>query len=136
VREVQDAALRSAKQRGYVTTISGRRWPIGGLESLDNELQSYAERLARRGFYEGSVADVSRRALRDADRALRAAGLGAVVVHSILDEVLFDVPVGELADAARVASTAMRDAFALVVPLIVGVEAGPNWADLEPVELA
>ncbi len=90
--------------------------------------------MARRGFYEGSVADVSRRALRDADRALRAAGLGAVVVHSILDEVLFDVPAAELADAARVASQAMRGAFALIVPLVVGVEAGPNWADLEPVE--
>jgi DNA polymerase-1 len=133
VRAFQDAAFRHASEHGYVTTIAGRRWPIGGLESLDSRDRSYAERLARRAPHEGSVADVSRRALRDADRALRAAGLGAVAVHSILDEVLFDVPEAELADAARVASTAMRGAFQLRVPLVVGVEAGPNWADLEPV---
>ena len=39
-----------------------------------------------------------------------------------------------LENAARIASEAMRNAFApLEVPLLVGVEAGPNWADLEPV---
>ena len=48
--------------------------------------------------------------------------------------MLFQVPEPELGDAARIASEAMRNAFApLEVPLLVGVEAGPNWADLEPV---
>jgi DNA polymerase I-like protein with 3'-5' exonuclease and polymerase domains len=45
--------------------------------------------------------------------------------------VLFEVPESELEDAARLAAEAMQNAFALEVPLRVGVEAGPNWADLE-----
>jgi DNA polymerase-1 len=53
-------------------------------------------------------------------------------VLQIHDEVLFDVPEADLADAARVAAAAMREAFALEAPLRVGVEAGPNWADLAP----
>jgi len=134
VRAFQDEQLRLAKERGYITTIAGRHWPIGGLESLDSHDRSYAERLARRATHEGSVADVSRRALLDADRALRAAGLTAQPVVQVVDEVLFQVPEAELHAAARVASQAMRDAYApLEVPLVVGVEAGPNWADLEPV---
>jgi DNA polymerase-1 len=134
VRAFQDEQLRLAKERGYITTIAGRHWPIGGLESLDSHDRSYAERLARRATHEGSVADVSRRALLDADRALRTAGLAAQPVVQVVDEVLFQVPEHELAEAARIASTAMREAFApLEVPLVVGVEAGPNWADLEPV---
>jgi DNA polymerase-1 len=133
VRAFQDEQLRLARERGYVVTIAGRRWPIGGLESLDPHDRSYAERLARRATHEGSVSDVSRRALLEADRALRREGLTAVPVHTVLDEVLFEVPETELEVAARVASDAMRDAFALEVPLAVGVEAGPNWADLEPV---
>lgn len=136
VRAFQDEQLRLARERGYIVTIAGRRWPIGGLESLDPHDRSYAERLARRATHEGSVSDVARRALLEADRALRREGLGAVPVHEILDEVLFEVPEEELAVTARVASTAMRNAFALEVPLVVGVEAGRNWADLERIEVA
>jgi DNA polymerase I len=132
VRAFQDDQLRLARERGHVVTLAGRRWPIGGLESLDAQDRSYAERLARRATHEGSVADVSRRGLLEADRALRRAGLAAQPVLQILDEVLFEVPAGELADAARIAAEAMRHAFALEVPLVVGVEAGPTWADLAP----
>jgi DNA polymerase-1 len=135
VRAFQDEQLRLARERGYIVTIAGRRWPIGGLESLDSHDRSYAERLARRATHEGSVSDVSRRALLEADRALRREGLGTVPVLQILDEVLFQVPEAELADAARVTATAMRHAFELEVPLVVGVEAGRNWADLERVDL-
>jgi len=135
VRAFQDEQLRLAKERGYIMTIAGRHWPIGGLESLDNELRSYAERLARRATHEGSVADVARRALLDADRALRAAGLHAQPIVQVVDEVLFEVRESELAESARIAAHAMRNAFALEVPLVVGVEAGKTWADLEPVAL-
>ncbi|HSN29266.1 MAG TPA: DNA polymerase, partial [Kofleriaceae bacterium] len=85
VRAFQDEQLRLARERGYIETIAGRRWPIGGLESLDSHDRSYAERLARRATHEGSVADVSRRALLDADRALRAAGLAAQPVVQVVD---------------------------------------------------
>ena len=133
VRAFQDEQLRLARERGYITTIAGRKWPIGGLESLDPHDRSYAERLARRATHEGSVADVSRRGLLEADRALRAAGLLAHPVAQILDEVLFEVPKSELAQAARLAAEAMRHAFApMEVPLVVALEAGPNWADLKP----
>lgn len=133
VREFQDEQFRLAKERGYVVTLAGRRWPIGGLESLDSQLRSYAERMARRGTHEGSVADVSRRALLEADRALRKAGLSAFPLVEVIDEVVFEVAEAELHEAAKLCSHAMRHAFELEVPLSVGVEAGRTWADLEPV---
>ena len=133
VRTFQDEQLRKAREDGYIVTIAGRRWPIGGLESLDNQIRSYAERLARRATHEASVQDVSRRALLEADRASRREGLHARPVLQVLDEVLFDVPESELAEASRICSHAMRHAYELEVPLVVGVEAGKNWADLEPV---
>lgn len=133
VRAFQDEQLRLAKERGYILTIAGRKWPIGDLESLDNQLRSYAERLARRATHEASVQDVSRRALLEADRAIAREGLGTVPVLQILDEVLFDVPEAELTKAARVCAEAMKSAYALEVPLVVGVEAGKNWADLEKI---
>ncbi|HEU4727416.1 MAG TPA: DNA polymerase [Kofleriaceae bacterium] len=133
VRAFQDEQLRLAHERGYVVTLAGRRWPIGGLASLDPHDRSYAERLARRATHEGSVADVSRRGLLEADRALRRAGLAAAPLVQVVDEVLFEVREAELASAARIAAAAMRHAFELCVPLVVGVEAGKTWADLAPV---
>ncbi|MGE5186139.1 MAG: DNA polymerase, partial [Acidobacteriota bacterium] len=85
VRSFQDEQLRLARERGYIVTIAGRHWPIGGLESLDSHDRSYAERLARRATHEGSVADVARRALLDADRALRGVGLHAVPLVQVVD---------------------------------------------------
>jgi DNA polymerase-1 len=133
VREFQDEQLRLVRERGYITTIIGRKWPIGGLESLDSQLKSYAERLARRATHEASVSDVSRRALLEVDRALRKAGMKTVPLLQILDEVLFEVPESELQAAAKLCSETMKNAVQLEVPLRVGVEAGKNWADLEPV---
>ena len=135
VRAFQDEQLRLARERGYIVTIAGRRWPIGGLESLDPHDRSYAERLARRATHEASVQDVSRRALLEADRAIRREGLGALPVLQILDEVLFDVPEAELLECARACAHAMKHAYELEVPLVVGVEAGKNWADLETVDV-
>jgi DNA polymerase I len=132
VRAFQDEQLRRAREQGHIVTLAGRRWPIGGLESLDPEDRSYAERMGRRATHEGSVSDVSRRGLLDADRALRKAGLAARPVLQILDEVLFEVPEAELPEAARVAAAAMQAAFALEAPLRVSIEAGPSWADLQP----
>jgi DNA polymerase-1 len=134
VRAFQDEQLRLARDQGYVVTIAGRQWPIGGLESLDPQARSYAERLARRATHEASVQDVSRRALLEADRAIARENLGAQPVLQVLDEVLFDVPEAELDRAARILSHAMTHAYELDVPLVVGVEAGKNWADFEPVE--
>ena len=133
VREFQDEQLRLVRERGYITTIIGRKWPIGGLDSLDSQLRSYAERLSRRATHEASVSDVSRRALLEVDRALRKEGLKTVPLLQILDEVLFEVPEVELEQAAKLCAQTMRDAVKLEVPLRVGVEAGKNWADLEGV---
>ncbi|MDB4975154.1 MAG: polymerase [Myxococcaceae bacterium] len=132
VRAFQDEQLRLAKEQGYIVTLAGRRWPIGGLESLDSKLRSYAERLARRATHEGSVADVARRALLDADRALRRAGSSAVPLLEVVDEIVFEVDEADLTQAAALCAGAMTNAFALEVPLVVGVEAGKTWADLEP----
>jgi DNA polymerase-1 len=133
VREFQDEQLRLAGERGWVETLAGRRWPIGGLRSPDHMERSYAARLARRATHEGSVADVSRRGLLRADQAIRAAGLSGAPLLQVHDEVLFEVPEKELAETAEVAAEAMRTAFDLRVPLRVGCKAGPNWADLEPI---
>lgn len=135
VRAFQEEQLRLALERGFLVTIAGRRWPIDGLRALDPQIRSNAERMARRSTHEGSVADVSRRGLLRADQALRAAGLSGRPLLQVHDEVLFEVPDGELEECARTASEAMRTAFDLEVPLRVGCKAGPSWGELTPIAI-
>jgi len=131
VMAFQDEQLRLCQERGWVTTISGRRWPIRDVHSNDLHMRAYGERLARRAPHEGSVADVTRRGLLCADQALRAAGSRAFPLLQIHDEVLFEVPDGEVEGVARLAGEAMRTAYDLVVPLRVDFKAGKNWADMK-----
>ena len=77
------------------------------------------------------MADVSRRGLLRADQALRAAGLRSHPLVQVHDEELLEVPDDELSEAPAVVADAMRNAWALRVPLQIGCKAGPNWADLE-----
>lgn len=135
VRAFQEEQLRLAQARGFLVTLAGRRWPIAGLSSLDSELRSYAERLARRGTHEGSVADVTRRALLQADRALRRQGISGWPLVEVVDEVLFEVDDRDLHRAARACAYAMCHAVELAVPLTVGIEVGKTWADMEPLTL-
>lgn len=135
VMAYQDEQLRLCQELGYVTTIAGRRWPISNVRSNAAEMRGYGERLTRRGPHECSVADVTRRALLHADGALRSAGLSGFPLLQIHDEVLFEVPSGELQQAARVAGEAMRTAYDLAVPLQVSFKAGTNEAALQPLTL-
>lgn len=132
VAEFQEAQLRLCQDRGWVETLSGRRWPIRDVFSNDAQMRGYGERLARRAPHEGSVADVTRRALLRADQALRAAGSGAIPLLQVHDEVIFEVPDNELETAAQLAADAFRGAYDLVVPLRVSCKAGRNWADMKP----
>jgi DNA polymerase I-like protein with 3'-5' exonuclease and polymerase domains len=74
---------------------------------------------------------VARHALRDADRALRRAKSSAVPLVEVVDEILFEVDEAELGEAAALCTDTMAHAFELEVPLVVGVEAGKTWADLQ-----
>ena len=108
---------------------------MSGFDSLDNALRAYADRVGRRATHEGSVADVTRRALLATDTALRDAGLKAFPVLQMLDEVLFEVPDDELYEELRLTANAMREAYDLHVPLRVTAKAGARWGSLEPVDV-
>jgi DNA polymerase I-like protein with 3'-5' exonuclease and polymerase domains len=61
--------------------------------------------------------------------------LNASPLVEVVDEVLFEVEEARLHETARVCAEAMKNAYLLEVPLVVGVEAGKTWADLAVVTL-
>ena len=74
VREFMVSTVREAKQRGYTTTIFGRRRQITELSSDNFRIRQMGERMAQNAPVQGSAADVFKLAMIDVDRALDDGG--------------------------------------------------------------
>lgn len=124
----KDRTVLDAYEKGYVTTILGRRRYVPELFANDPTERSYGERIATNTPIQGSGADVCKLAMLGIDRALRAHGLEARVVLQIHDELLLDTPEGEVERVLPVVREAMERAAPLDVPLVVEIGVGPTWA--------
>jgi DNA polymerase-1 len=65
------------------------------------------------------------------DAELRERGLGSRMLLQVHDELVFEVPEGEVEIMRRLVTERMENVHALKVPLKVEVGVGPNWRDLE-----
>jgi DNA polymerase-1 len=129
VREFMVSTVKEAKQRGYTTTIFGRRRQITELSSDNFRIRQMGERMAQNAPVQGSAADVFKLAMIDVDRALDDGGYRTRMLLTVHDELVFEVPLEERADVEPLIRTTMESVTELKVPLAVDVGFGPNWAE-------
>jgi DNA polymerase-1 len=122
--------VRQAEERGYVETLMGRRRRVAQIQSRNRTVKMAAERIAVNSPIQGSAADIVKQAMIDVDRALRREGLSTRLLLQVHDELVFEVPEGELAQAEGLIRATMERAAALKVPLRVTVEHGRTWGEL------
>jgi DNA polymerase-1 len=118
-----------ASERGYVSTLFGRRREIPELQSRNFQTRSLGERLAVNTVIQGTAADIIKIAMVRCDERLREAGLRTRLVLTIHDELLFEGPAGEVAEASRIVKAEMESACRLDPPLKVDVGVGSNWLE-------
>jgi DNA polymerase-1 len=124
-----------ARETGYVTTLLGRRRYLPDLKARAPMVRQAAERMAVNTPMQGSAADIIKLAMLRVHGRLCEEGLTARMILQVHDELLLDVPRGELQAAARLVAECMSGAYELVVPLKVDLKAGPNWLEMQAVEL-
>jgi DNA polymerase-1 len=129
VHEFMERTVAEAKQRGYTTTILGRRRQIAELSSSNFRIQQMGERMAQNAPVQGSAADVFKVAMIDLDRALEEQGLETRMLLTVHDELVFEVPLGEREQVEALVREVMESAIELRVPLVVDVGFGSSWAD-------
>jgi DNA polymerase-1 len=129
VRATLEGVVEGARQKGFVTTIFGRERPIPEIRASNGMVRANAERMAQNAPFQGSAADIVKRAMVVIDGALRAAGLETRMLLQVHDELLFEVPDAELTEARRRIVEAMESAAELAVPLKVDVGIGKNWLE-------
>jgi DNA polymerase-1 len=129
VRRWLDATIAEAHEKGYVTTLLGRRRYIPELSMRNDSDRSAGERIAANTPIQGSAADLCKLAMLAIDRALPEVAPGARMLLQIHDELVLEVPEGELGPAKELVEGAMRAPYPLDVPLVVGIGSGKSWGD-------
>jgi DNA polymerase I len=129
VRAFIGRTIAEASERGYVTTLFGRRRDIPELRSRKYQTRSLGERLAVNTVIQGTAADIIKIAMVRADRRLRERGMRTRLVLTIHDELLFEGPEDEVEAATSLVREEMEGAFTLDPPLKVDVGVGDNWLD-------
>jgi DNA polymerase-1 len=124
--------LAECHEKGYVTTILGRRRAVEGVRPDAGRQRNLPERTAVNTVIQGSAADLIKQAMVAIHRRLRAEGVRARMLLQIHDELVFESPLEECDRLADLVSREMTSAQALRVPLKVDVKQGPNWADMQP----
>jgi DNA polymerase-1 len=123
------STIEQATERGYVSTLMGRRRQIPELRARNRQVSQLGERLAVNTVIQGTAADVIKVAMVRAEAALRDAGLATRLVLQIHDELLFEGPADEAPRAQEIVCREMVGALDLDPPLVVDVGVGPNWLE-------
>jgi len=124
-----DSCIREAEQNGFVTTMLGRRLPIADINSSNGNVRAFAQRNAINYPIQGSAADIIKSAMIKVDARIRAEGLKSRLIMQVHDELVFEVPEGELLRMERLVEEEMTSAVESKVPLKVEVNHGANWSE-------
>ena len=129
VRSFIDETVLHAAERGYVTTLLGRRRYLPDLKSRNRTLRQAAERMATNTVIQGTAADLIKKAMVEIDDALREEGFTARTILQVHDELVFELPDDEVESLGELARSRMEGVFELEVPLVVEVGVGRNWRE-------
>ena len=118
-----------ARENGYVETIMGRRRYLKDINANNAIVRGAAERNAVNAPIQGSAADIIKLAMIDIQKQLMVAGLKTKMLLQVHDELVFDVPLDEIALLQEKLPDLMCQVASLKVPLLVGIGIGDNWEE-------
>jgi len=129
VRAFLDRQVQLAREQGYVETLFKRRRYIPEIRDRNFNMRAYAERTAQNSPLQGSAADLIKLAMVRTHRAIRERELASRMLLQVHDELLFEVPVGEVEEMRALVRSQMETVVPLDVALVVDIGVGPNWRD-------
>jgi DNA polymerase-1 len=127
VKTFIEKTLQEAATNGYVTTLFGRRRDVPELQSKNKNLREAGERLCVNTPIQGSAADIIKRAMIAISNLMRERRVNSKMILQVHDELIFEVPEGEIVLMQNAVVSLMENAVSLSVPLKVDFGVGPNW---------
>ena len=127
VAKYMQATREFARDHGYVETVFGRRLWLPDIKAAGGPRRAAAERAAINAPMQGTAADLVKLAMIAVRGWLDREKLATKLVLQVHDELVLEVPEGELARVKAELPEKMTSVAALSVPLVVDVGSGPNW---------
>ena len=127
VRQYMDDTRESAKENGYVETYFGRRLWVPEINSSNGTRRAGAERAAINAPMQGTAADLIKLAMIAVQNWLDNEGLQTKLIMQVHDELVLEVPDGELELVKQMLPEFMQNVATLDVPLLAEVGVSNNW---------
>ena len=122
-----DGLVATGKEKGYVTTMLGRRRPVPELKSGNFMQRSFGERVAMNSPIQGTAADIIKIAMNRVYQRLKEEGLQSRLVLQVHDELLVETKKEEVETVSRILEEEMKGAAHLSVELDVDMHEGNSW---------
>jgi DNA polymerase-1 len=129
IKDYMHETIASARSRGYVETLMGRRRYIRDIQSANANLRGFAERNAINAPIQGSAADMIKMAMIRIHREMKQGQFRSRMILQVHDELVFDVYRPELEAVRGLVVREMVEALPLKVPVVVDAGVGGNWLE-------
>jgi DNA polymerase-1 len=129
VRDYIDNSVKQAREKGYVTTLFGRRRMLPDINSRNAVVRSFSERNAVNAPIQGTAADVIKLAMVRIYAEMKQKGLQSKMIMQVHDELNFDVVPSEAEVLQEIVVKQMQGAYAGEVPLTASHAIAANWLD-------
>jgi DNA polymerase I len=127
VKQYMDETRLSAKSKGYVETVMGRRLYLAEINSPNGPRRAGAERAAINAPMQGTAADLIKLSMVAVQNTLDSQKRATKMIMQVHDELVFEVPVAEVEWVKTEIPRLMAGVAELKVPLLAEVGVGPNW---------
>ncbi len=129
VSEYLENIKREAADKGYVSTLLGRRRYIPEMSSGKKTIRSFGERVAMNSPIQGTAADIIKIAMVNTFKALKDGGYKAKLILQVHDELIIEAPAEEAEAVKDMLVSQMENALLLPVKMSVETSVGENWYD-------
>ncbi|MBO5071247.1 MAG: DNA polymerase I [Roseburia sp.] len=127
IKTYLDGLVTQAKEKGYVTTMYGRRRPVPELSSSNYMQRSFGERIAMNSPIQGTAADIIKIAMIRVHDRLLEEGLKSRLILTVHDELLVETAIEEESEVTKILQEEMRGVADLSVMLEIDVHSGHDW---------
>lgn len=127
VKDYMDRTRALAAEQGYVETIFGRRLYLPEIRASNFQRRQAAERTAINAPMQGTAADIIKKAMITVHGWLASSNLDTRMTMQVHDELVLEVPEGNVQEVASGVEKLMSGAVELCIPLVVEAGVGDNW---------